>query len=258
MKMSIFGKGRKKWLTIATMLLTILLPATVVATVIIQYQISGIVSSASSPVIFANGENYVSINTLGFGYNAYNTPYTSAKIFINGTAGAYGTYLADELNVTQNGKQPANTWTVSFVEPAPLTEVGPIIDAFAFIAENATVSGVSSVSVARGGAGTVNAWNIFVPTYTDKLGPYPAAGVAATDGYANVEVLNLTNGAISTISTLTTHAAGIGAYVTYFSFVTGKLPSSFLSITFVMVISSGAATPLATSGTFTLTMTVTS
>ena len=251
MKMSIFGKGRKKWLTIATMLLTILLPATVVATVIIQYQISGIVSSASSPVIFANGENYVSINTLGFGYNAYNTPYTSAKIFINGTAGAYGTYLADELNVTQNGKQPANTWTVSFVEPAPLTEVGPIIDAFAFIAENATVSGVSSVSVARGGAGTVNAWNIFVPTYNDKLGSVPASGVAA-----NVEVLNLTDGTTVTPATL---ASGIHAYVTSFSFViSGKAPYSFLSITFVMVISPNVVTPLTPAGTFTLAMTVTS
>ena len=261
MKMSIFGKGRKKWLTIATMLLTILLPATVVATVIIQYQINGTVTPAVSPVIFTNGANYGALSTRGFATNTFNTHDTEISVTLGGVPGAYSTYLADVFNVTQNPLYTPTSqlyWNITFSIPTLLTSTS-IVAAYAFIAKNATIASPAALSsevVASGGSGA-SAWTIYVPVYTVTGGSL----LSHTNGYA--EIINLMNGAVvAPLSTTGTNLNGyIGTLTTPFEFSTfatsTTTPAGTLSFTFAFVISDSAGTTLTTGNTFTMLMQVT-
>jgi len=228
MNNKIFGYGKKKWLSLATVIMAIVLPATVVASVIITYQINGSVYAATSPVVFTNGPNYATANTLGFSTTTINKQNTQITIKLGGVQGSYGTYLLDQINVTQNSTYAvAHTWTVSFnvsgVSNMPTT--GNVF-IYMVVAENATASSLSSSIIAQG-----SSWAAFLPTLS-------VFGKGVTT--ANYEVLNITGKAPVTLS----------GSVTSFSFSTFKtgtsnpaLVSSDLLISFIIVIPTGVTLP---------------
>ena len=250
MNNKIFGYGKKKWLSLATVILAIVLPATVVASVIITYQINGSVYAAASPVVFTNGPNYATAHTLGFSTTTINKQNTQITISLGGVTGSYGTYLLDQINVTQNSKYAiANTWNVSFNVSGVSSNMPTNVFIYMIVAENATATSATSpiatlttTMIAYG-----SSWAAFVP----QLYKF---GSASTINY---EVLNITGKSVATPSA-TASPSGYTP-VTTFPFSTLKYAphSSDLLISFIIVIPTGVnLASLTTSPTFSVMMTV--
>jgi|GEM_PF-6284239 len=247
MNNKIFGYGKKKWLSLATVILAIVLPATVVASVIITYQINGSVYAAASPVVFTNGPNYATANTLGFSTAKLNSQDTQITISLGGVTGSYGTYLLDQINVTQNSAYTvANTWTVSFNVSGVSNMPKPDnVFIYMVVAENATASSLSSSIIAQG-----SSWAAFLPTLS-------VFGKGVTT--ANYEVLNITGkGAAVTPSPAPSSSSYTS--VSSFSFSTFKntATSSDLLISFIIVIPTGVSLPTSPAPGFSVMMTVVS
>ncbi|MGC8581688.1 MAG: hypothetical protein ACP5MW_05040 [Thermoplasmata archaeon] len=255
MNNKIFGYGKKKWLSLATVILAIVLPATVVASVIITYQINGSVYAATSPVIFTPGPNYGVANKLGFSTTTLNSHSTEITISLGGVQGSYGTYLLDQIQVEQaSGYKITNTWTVSFNVSGSNIPSGVFI--YMIAAYNATATTPPSLT------NTIIAdspsWAVFLPSLTLVSGNN-LPGTTTPSSLINVMILNITGNSL-----ITTLSSGVSLPTNYklvnnLEFetlappTTGSAPSTVLYISFIVVIPTSVTL---TKTTFSVMMTV--
>lgn len=154
--------GRARWLSVAMLAAVVLVSGTVVADVVLQYELStNVGAGANSPFTWAEGSNYGPANGIGVlpaptcatgtitGANCYLLTAT-----VDGVTGV-PTYAVNayEFNLATNA-EPSTLGSVQITSPTPGTQGGTAVNcAFAFISD-------ANVGV----AGTANAYTFSVTT----------------------------------------------------------------------------------------------